>query len=666
MRYVSKLASLCFEHKAFLVVLGMQALLLNFFYIGPGFNDDYQYIDYAAQIAAHGTLSHAPMAVRNALVLPLAGAFAIFGINDVAIRVTSTLWAAFALLITYLLGRQVYGKLAGLLASVFFIFFPLIFQYATQIVADIPAAACSGLAILLFLKGGIFKPDDRRASMWYFLGGLAIGFAYLGKTLTLLVLVLPFLEGIRILVTERRISGKCLLALAGVLAVWLAESAVYWKVTGDWLHHYNAEFLKTVRNKDLMMYPRLMFRLESWRGTYPYGIFFYFVVPGLLYAWRRAGNGGKAVAVWFLAIFLYHEFGSMSLSTYEPVDRQSRYLSIVVIPAVLLCAGFLMALIRSRRTFVRVAGWGGVVAATLLGAVQSVHAYMHDKGGVSDMKGIWQVIRGVDPGKPVFCDAGLIARMQFFEGYLKPHRQYVSLRENLDCEALQGAYVVFNGLDFLGERDLRPYFRDCLDGLTPVATIDVKRQLGVFRNYNPEIYYIPRAGDTSDRLSSITTGKTIRIPASQYQDARNCYLDEQVYGISGRGMIVPGPTEGQSVAFRFTVEEPGAYALLVRYAAAEPRPVSLTLDGAIIRQGALLDLSKGWNVADSILAKQKTLRLSQGAHTLVFSVAKGLFFPHIEEVVLRQEVDVKTPGNVEKPVPNNEAVSTQNTRGHNE
>ena len=489
----------CRQHQVFLALSALQVLLLNIAYIGPGFNDDPVYINNAMQVLAERSPALGPIPVRNLLIMPLAASFGFFGINDLAIRVLSTLWGVAGLTTVYALGLRVQGKLLALVASLFWMVFPLIFQHATQIVADIPAGICSAIAVLCFLRGGLFSAEDGSPEIrWHLAGGLFTGLAYLGKTPAVLVLFLPLLDALLHL-KHGRISRKGLAAAAGALIVWSGEGLMYLLVAHDFFFHYHHEakyyldplFLRYNRTADLWLYPRLMFTFEKCRGTYPFALFFYLGVPGLLVAAIQRRKASVALSIWFLILLIYHEFGSMSLTHYILVDRTARYFCVLAIPTVLLAALFVAFLVMHRRKAVRAVGAVTFLAALIVASIQSLHAYRHDHGGVMDYRGVWDFIHTTDPRIPIFFDNGLIPRMQFLDGTLHPKHSYRSFEPTTNCDQLRGAYVVLSSLNFLGEPNLYPRFRACLEGLTPVATIRIPGQIGMFSTYDPIIYFIP-------------------------------------------------------------------------------------------------------------------------------------------------------------------------------
>src|ERR1035438_9036937 len=117
--FVGVVISTCRQHWGFIALAILQAFLLNLAYIGPGFNDDPDYIDNAIHIMAEKTPALSPEGVRLLTVGPLAISFGIFGIGDLAIRVLSTFWGIAGLTAVYALGCRIQGRLLAVVSSLF-------------------------------------------------------------------------------------------------------------------------------------------------------------------------------------------------------------------------------------------------------------------------------------------------------------------------------------------------------------------------------------------------------------------------------------------------------------------------------------------------------------------------------------------------------------------
>lgn len=495
---------LLIRHRRFLFLAVLYGVLLSLFYVGPAFNDDYGYINYALIWQRDAKIVADPLATRLPLLVALRVVFAMFGVGDAALRVMTLLFGLSSLCLVYLLGLRAFGRRAAEIGAGSFIVFPVVAQYMTEVVPEIPALILSGAAVLLLLRGGMRSGGHSTGAAWCYTGaGVVLGLAYLAKSTSALLLLLPCFEALHSLVRTRRVSGKALVCAAGFFAVWTAEALFYRLQNGDFLFHYHQEleyytdsnFLKIGRCVDLWMYPRLMFLFAAWRGTYPFGLFMFVLVPAIVWALRKNGGEERIFAWWWLIVFLFHEFGSMSLSEYVTVDRQARYLVALAVPTVLLTSGFLVWLMECGRAF-----WGRfgrmlLLAQYVVGAVLSWHAMWFDLRGVRDIREIWKWAQTVPPERKVYMDAALIPRLIFLDGG-KVLRKWEPFREGLSCGEVADSYLVFDSMSYVvGLTPYRRMLAPCLKDGTVASVISDPWQGESFSWYDPEIWYIAASAE---------------------------------------------------------------------------------------------------------------------------------------------------------------------------
>lgn len=160
------------------------------------------------------------------LGLPLLlGSFWKLGIGSImAYRILALSFAAAALIMTYLLGRQLFGNAAALFAAALVAFSPSFFASSAMILTDIPSVAFALAAVYMLVKGR------------YVLSGLFGSAAFLFRFPHLLIIVAMAVTII--------IGGKCKKAafaslfrfsapfLAVVAAVLAANFLLYWQIYG--------------------------------------------------------------------------------------------------------------------------------------------------------------------------------------------------------------------------------------------------------------------------------------------------------------------------------------------------------------------------------------------------------------------------------------------------
>jgi hypothetical protein len=246
------------------------------------------------------------------------------------------------------------------------------FVFARRVTASEPIAWASALAFLFepLIDSVCFRPmPDLSEGIW---GSLTVlgWWATMASTrrnttiawaavtgLTLIVLesnrvtgafIVPVLI-VATLVLERRKFGR--LVLIGLFAVlcYGVLSAIYHAKTGDWLHDLHAN----LRNKDakgiespaLWLLP-FRFVDSLWeQGPLAQGYCF-LALLGMWQAWRRGGQGGKIVVLWFCVLLLTYSCAPQRLWPYKPMLRDAdRFLAALAIPMSVLAAIGLGALL---------------------------------------------------------------------------------------------------------------------------------------------------------------------------------------------------------------------------------------------------------------------------------------------------------------------------------
>lgn len=287
-----------------------------------------------------------------------------FGVNDLSYAVVMFGFFSLGFYLTYAIGTRFQDRVFGLLAAALFAFIPKEINLTTILIPHLPADALMALSCYLLIRGLDRRKGAGPGYALFFCSGAALGAAYLIHELSMLllpVLALMFWTRypLRDIFGNRKVLSAFLLVMAGFGAVFLAEQVYFYVTTGVLLLRLkfiavmgprwialNPVDLNTI---DYTVYPRAMF------FSYDYGIFYYMVALGLCalafrffrsQADRSALRNTHLIAIiWFGFIFFYLQFGSTSPTSYKPVFKLPHYLSFVAIPAALLAASFLYALL---------------------------------------------------------------------------------------------------------------------------------------------------------------------------------------------------------------------------------------------------------------------------------------------------------------------------------
>jgi len=87
-----------------------------------------------------------------------------------------------------------------------------------------------------------------------------------------------------------------------------------------------------------------------------------------------------------------------------------------------------------------------------------------------------------------------------------------------------------------------------------------------------------------------------------------------------------------SASYEFDVQSAGDYQLSLRYAAADPRPIFVSVNGQQITGNAASSTTGGWMPGNQIEQGIGTVRLRKGKNSILLS--RDSDFPHISKIIL--------------------------------
>jgi 4-amino-4-deoxy-L-arabinose transferase-like glycosyltransferase len=169
-----------------LILILILALSIRLYYfIGINLNDDLCYLDTGYKIT-QGDFRFDEWIISPRIMMnyPIAFFFYLLGVSDFTGALYILLCSIGSVIVAYYIGKILFGTGTGLASAFLMAIFPIEVIYATTIVPDIPVAFFMGLSVCLFLYGE--KKDNR---IYYFLGGTAIGLAWLVKSLAILIIL---------------------------------------------------------------------------------------------------------------------------------------------------------------------------------------------------------------------------------------------------------------------------------------------------------------------------------------------------------------------------------------------------------------------------------------------------------------------------------------------
>ena len=353
-----------------LLFLLLAALTLRLVFFGGLLaEDDALYWEAARGLRAGDYVRLPAYATRHGVVVPLALFQAWFGENEYAAALASLLYSLGELALAYGLGVLYGGRAVGLVAATLLAVLPLDVIAATDVHRDLPLAALLAAAFYAVKRGEL---ASRRASLWFTLGGAALGLAYLTKEIAI-VFAVAFAACHWRRARDWRGAGWFAAAFVATLA---GDAAWFGWVTGDPWFRYSPAVLSLYAREGrrlsvasfawMLDYPSMLMNPLSGHFGYLAGIF-YLVLGSVI--WGRRDPAVREIAVWWLPPLIVLNFLPLDLTFTRPgAPHFPRYLHPLLVPFALTASLWVVRGL-ARRPLVRaaaLAGFGGLACAGIL------------------------------------------------------------------------------------------------------------------------------------------------------------------------------------------------------------------------------------------------------------------------------------------------------------
>lgn len=265
--------------------------------------------------------------------------------------------------LAYALGRELFGRRAGVISAFLQAFLPLSVVYGTMLYPDEILVLWTGLSALLFLKGSTAEGRWGGAGLLA-LAGLAAGLGW--HTRLNSAIMIPVFA---VWLIKLRPRPAHLAVAAGFLAALVPEWIACAALTGDPLFGLRAQLAKLAADTAIypeghLVYLRGLLGLDLY-GLALFGVIFYLFAAALLgFARKKRLAQIWLPLAWVAVVLAYLEFGPASLSPYKPVHKQLRFLSMATLPMIAVAAAYLSELRRQ-------IAWpvlGLALAASVIGA----------------------------------------------------------------------------------------------------------------------------------------------------------------------------------------------------------------------------------------------------------------------------------------------------------
>lgn len=286
-------------------------------------------------------------AARIGLVGPTAIGYRLFGVALWSTVLTPFCCSLLSVVVAALLGRRLYGEKVGWLAPLLLAIFPMDAIFASMLFPTAPVTLLCGLGYGLFLLG-----DAEDIPLAHFAAGAAFGLACVVHEAAVIALMFYPLY---VIVHGRTRRGH-FLALAG-FATGLAIDPVIHGLMGNVRARLDVISRSATaegtaedvayRGFNVHWIAEPIVRLLAERT---FGLFSWLIAPLALYrAFRPARPHDRALSLILISVFLWTEYGTLSLHRYAPLARLPRYLCPLTLPAIWLLAKNLCDITQARR-----------------------------------------------------------------------------------------------------------------------------------------------------------------------------------------------------------------------------------------------------------------------------------------------------------------------------
>ena len=331
---------------------------------GLAFADDFAYVNAALDANERGWFGYLTgiadiYANRVTIVLPLAVFQALFGNGELSLKLLGLCFAVGALGVCFAFARALGGEWAGWIATCLLAASPQEIWMSTSLLPDSVLPFYCGMALYATFRAQE-RPLDRRGLGWYALAGFFVFCAFEARA-TSGVLLLPLglwgllqprarlvraaLPGIAFASILGGFWGLLGLASGGDYAIQLRQlvedgTGTAWTGTGKPLQHlfWMVPILRAAAELPAVLDGVAVKEIARYAVNTYLGLHYYVVWPAAIYAavrWRKL-PAARLPLVAFASLYLFFEFGSTSLTSYQPIWKYERFLTILGVPSSVL------------------------------------------------------------------------------------------------------------------------------------------------------------------------------------------------------------------------------------------------------------------------------------------------------------------------------------------
>ncbi|MFC1692210.1 ArnT family glycosyltransferase [Candidatus Latescibacterota bacterium] len=458
--------------------------------------------------------------LRNALLLPVAILLRFLPPVELAVILYPMALSFGTVLLVYLIGRELYGIHAGLLAAFVTATFPGDVIFGTMLLPDIAAPFFISLGVWSYIRAESEK--GRMTKLWYLITGFSVFLAFNTRenSYYFLLFFLPFALDIR-----RWKQGFYMIGIGFTVPVFILYG-IYFIKSGDFLfnlhlaQHYREPLIESgyIPENSTNWYRILFYMVPGFfrKGfmSQMYGYTFYAGLPCLVYtsvkALRKRKRSMLIAPWWFLVVFIFLEYGTISFSSYQMMLKLPRFL-LTMTPAMALGFGVVLtdafglgnSRIHDLKKF-RFRRISGILAVGIMSwLIYTSYGLMRYQKLSRDAnmrffrRGYFEVLKD-RPNKPIYGTGGWWFNKLSF--YYLPDIRYADmpwrrsdmlrdLKAVKNTEELAGSYIILDRRHFSGNNDLR--IKHSYDEFGSFAKVPPKEWNLLDSREGVEIYEVP-------------------------------------------------------------------------------------------------------------------------------------------------------------------------------
>lgn len=405
---------------------------------GMSQGDDLAYTELANRFAEGNTdYYYGIFYFRWIVYLPIAVLYKVLGVNDFS----SLVWTVFTSVANVYLAYQIVkletDEMTARITAILYAFFPLVAVYGTMLETASPMEFATLLAVYL-LQIGIQKENKGL----FFLGGITAGFAALGRETGIFIVLLLLLY----LVYKQGMNRKTILffvIVAGSSVLPLLGQALYFHFRfGDFFFRMEESRQAVILQnqttgmdpKDLFFYILTVYKKEGFYNSDFFANYGYLFPAAIISALVFRLRGFGIFLTWFVLYLGFMTFAPSTLSPYQTLIRNNRYMIVLILPAVAVVSIVLAHMLQTKK----VLKWigcillFGIFSTSVWSSIQITNAF---RNGHKDSKEITEFI--LSKNQIVYSlDQDFPRLYKYYSGYKSDKLRIIQDFSQIDQEGL--------------------------------------------------------------------------------------------------------------------------------------------------------------------------------------------------------------------------------------